>query len=134
MERGTLVAEARATIIVSAVIANNPPIANAGPDKEVIEGQTIVLNGSGSDPDGDSISYSWSCTGGSLSSNTIAQPTFTAPMVNSDTPYTCTLTVSDGRLTGSDSMMVTVKNQAQTLSVILSANPSSGTAPLNGVD
>lgn len=91
--------------------ANNPPYALAGPDKEVYEDESVVLAGAGSDPDGDPITYSWSCTGGSLSNRYIAQPTYTAPQVTQDTYYTCTLTVSDNKgLTDSDSMQVTVRN------------------------
>lgn len=60
------------------------------------------------DPD---LTYSWSCTGGTLSNPNIAQPTYTAPLVNSDTTYTCTLTVTDSKgLSGSDSANILVKN------------------------
>jgi PKD repeat protein len=93
------------------ILANNPPIANAGPDKEIFEGQSVVLEGSGSDPDGDPISFSWSCSGGTLSDPNVAQPTYTAPSVDQDTTYTCTLTVSDNKgASASDSMNVLVKN------------------------
>ena len=112
---------------------NRPPIANAGPDKEVLETQSIVLEGSGSDPDSDPITFSWTCSGGTLSNSNIAQPTFTAPAVDSDTQIVCTLTVRDSKgAQASDSMQILVK--AQTLSVTLEAIPSSGSAPLTGVD
>lgn len=115
---------------------NNPPLANAGPDKEVWEEHSVVLNGSGSDPDGHSLTYHWSCSGGYLSNPNIAQPTYTAYSVNNDTYYTCTLTVTDSQgLSGSDTMRILVRNQVNpTLSVYLTAIPSSGRAPLNNVD
>jgi hypothetical protein len=118
------------------VEANRPPDANAGPDKEVYEDENIILEGSGSDPDGDSITYSWSCTNGSLSNSTIAQPTYYAPTISYDTTYTCTLTVRDPHgLSDSDTMNVLVREkQTKTLSVSLSTNPASGCAPLNDVD
>jgi hypothetical protein len=58
--------------------------------------------------------YSWSCTGGSLDNPNIAQPTYTASQVSSDTTYTCTLTVTDSStgLSDSDTMNVLVKESA----------------------
>ena len=38
---------------------NTPPTANAGADKTAYRGQTVELNGSGSDLDGDTLTYSW---------------------------------------------------------------------------
>jgi uncharacterized repeat protein (TIGR01451 family) len=73
---------------------NHAPIANAGPNQTVEAtsptGAVVTLNGSGSDPDGDTLSYSWSGPCGSASS---AVATLNCPIgVNS-----MTLTVSDGR-------------------------------------
>ncbi|MCD6500763.1 DUF11 domain-containing protein [bacterium] len=93
---------------------NHSPTAFAGPDKEVYESHSITLEGSGSDPDGDPISYRWSCTGGYISNRYIAQPSFTAPEVSYDRTYTCTLTVTDDKgLSDSDSMQVLVLNQEE---------------------
>jgi len=95
-------------------VTNYAPTANAGPDKEVNENELITLEGSGSDPDGDPITFSWSCEKGELSDSTIAQSEYTAPEVIEDTYYTCTLTVSDiFGLSGSDEMKVLVKNQGE---------------------
>jgi len=115
---------------------NNPPIADAGPNKEIYETESIILEGSGYDPDGDSISYSWACTGGTLSNPSIAQPAFYGPIVSSNTTYTCTLTVTDSHNTSdSDSVNILVKeHHCLTLSVSLSASPNSGCSPLNNVD
>lgn len=64
----------------------NPPIANAGVDFSVNEGQSVELDGSAStDPDGDVVSYSWAqLTGGTpvvLTGANTAHPTFTSPSV-----------------------------------------------------
>lgn len=89
--------------------SNGYPSANAGSDKQVDEGESVVLQGSGSDPDGDSITYFWSCNNGSLSNVNFSHPTYTAPQVSSNINYTCTLTVSDDEgLSNSDSVNILV--------------------------
>lgn len=78
---------------------NTPPSAYAGPDKFGFVGETFTLNGSGSfDPDGDSLTYSWSLysqpsgSAATLSSNQVST-NFTP-----DIPgiYYASLTVNDG--------------------------------------
>jgi len=82
---------------------------DAGADKTVNEGQSVQLDSSTSFSE--SLTYSWSCTGGSLDDSSKLQPVYTASEVSADTNYTCTLTVSDSHgATCSDSMTVTVKN------------------------
>jgi len=77
---------------------NQVPIADAGSDQNVLKGALVTLDGSASsDPDLDTLTYLWSQVGGpavTLSSTTVAMPTFTA-----DTTmviYTFDLTVDDG--------------------------------------
>jgi len=87
--------------------SNNPPVANAGPDQDLkTKGKTasIVLNGSGSDPDGDPLTYAWRDADGNLLGST-ARITVKRGVGT----WTFTLTVSDGRGgTGSDSVRVVV--------------------------
>jgi hypothetical protein len=88
------------------------PVADAGSDRTVYEDRTVTLNGSGYDPDGGSVTYRWSCTGGSLNNRYTDQPVFDAPSVSYDRDYTCTLTVEDDEGdTDSDSMIVTVRDR-----------------------
>ncbi len=91
---------------------NHPPVADAGEDKEVDELESITLDGSNSsDPDGDPLTFEWSCEQGELSDSTVDQPEYTALEVEEDTYFTCTLTVTDKRARrNSDSMEVLVKN------------------------
>ena len=87
-------------ITVTVKPLNREPIANAGPNQTVNEGISVTLDGSlSSDPDGDPISYQWKApTGIILSSYNVAKPTFAAPEVTEDTPFTFTLVVNDGKL------------------------------------
>lgn len=90
--------------------ASNAPTANAGPDQSVGTGSLVTLDGSGSsDPNGDALTYSWTQTSGAavtLSDNTVASPTFTAP--GSSGTLVFSLTVSDGSLTSTDEVTITV--------------------------
>ena len=91
--------------------ANNPPVADAGDSQTVQEGSTVALSGTASDPDGDTMTYLWSHD--SAMDITFSDPSsltasFAAPQVDSNTTITITLTVSDGSITTSDSVDVTV--------------------------
>lgn len=90
---------------------NSPPTADAGPDFSVTEGVQGQLNGSGSDPDGDPLNFSWTQLSGpaiSLSNSNVAQPTFTAPAVAANTTATFRLTVSDGSASDTDDVTITI--------------------------
>ena len=95
-----------------ALHANPPPTADAGSDQTVSEGSTVTLDGSGSsDPDGETISYSWTAPAGiTLQNAETASPSFTAPSVSADTDYAITLTVSDGSDSATDTVTITVQN------------------------
>jgi len=111
---------------------NNWPIVDAGPDKKILEGREISIEGSASDPDGDAMTYSWSCEGLNFPEANTLVVRDNAPAVIGDQVFTCTLTVSDGRGgTASDSVKIKVIDS--TLSVSLEADPKSGQAPLRNV-
>jgi hypothetical protein len=80
---------------------DHAPIASAGGSQSRCEGDFVTLNGVGSsDPDGDSLTYSWTQIAGpavTLSDATTAAPTFRAPHTGAggDT-LVFGLTVSDG--------------------------------------
>ncbi|HYL82377.1 MAG TPA: PKD domain-containing protein [Candidatus Acidoferrum sp.] len=89
-----------ATVTIG-VLVNLPPVANAGPAQTVILGNTVQLDGSASkDPEGLSLTYSWSFVSvppGSglmtLTNPTAVNPTFTPDVVGS---YVAGLVVNDG--------------------------------------
>jgi hypothetical protein len=91
--------------------ANQPPVANAGPDQSGSINTRITLDSrSSSDPDNGPIplTYSWTQTTGttvSLTGATTVQPYFTPTGTGS---YTFRLTVSDGTTTSSDQVVITV--------------------------
>ena len=75
--------------------ANRPPIASAGPDQTVEAsgpaGALVTLNGSATDPDADTLSYSWS------EGNTSLGADRTISLTLSLGQHTLTLLVSDGK-------------------------------------
>ena len=93
---------------------DNPPVANAGADQTVSEGQLVTLNGSGSsDPDGDAFSYQWQQINGSnvqLLNPQSVLPLLTAPTgLTEDLLLSFQLTVSDGQLSSTATVNITVK-------------------------
>jgi hypothetical protein len=100
-------------VVVNAATTNQPPVANAGSDQTVAARATVTLNGSGSDPEGQTLRYQWRQTGGTavqLSNSTVARPTFTAPAVTSgSTTLAFSLTVTDPQnASASDTCQVVV--------------------------
>ena len=94
---------------------NQPPAADAGADQGVNEGATVALDGTGSsDPDSDSLTYSWESDGTPQITLNGRAPTFTAPPVGaSGGTVTFTLTVSDGNGgTDTDTVVITVNDVA----------------------
>jgi hypothetical protein len=80
---------------------NTPPLADAGPNRQVTAGSTVTLDGSGSaDADGDPLTYLWTLESrpadsqAILSSMTAATPTFTADVAGT---YVFSLVVNDGQ-------------------------------------
>ena len=95
---------------------NKSPTADAGPDQSgVREGALVTLDGSGSsDPDDDPLRYRWNQISGEpvvLSSQNVANPTFTAPQgLTADAVLSFRLLVTDPEgLFASDTVTVTVE-------------------------
>lgn len=109
-----LFATASTVITVTGTGIVPAPTASAGAALNAASAQTVKLLGAGSDPSGLNavLTYAWTQTGGTtvtLSSTSVAQPTFTAPTVASGTSVlTFKLTVTDSGGSTSASTTVTV--------------------------
>jgi PKD repeat protein len=92
-------AKGSASVTITVLVGNQPPLCNAGPDQTILDpGVTVSLNGGGSvDPDGGSLTYQWTQTAGpavTLSGAGTATPSFVSPTATTAT-YTFRLTVTD---------------------------------------
>lgn len=94
--------------------ANQPPTADAGPDQVVDEGDTVNLSGSGTDPDGDTLSFAWAQVSGpsvTLANPNTQTPSFVAPQVSSQEVVVIRLTVDDGNgAQDTDDVSITVND------------------------
>jgi hypothetical protein len=108
------------------------PVANAGPDQSVDAGVEVSLDGSNSTDSDDGIaSYLWKQKGGpavTLSSTTVATPTFTAPeVVDGSASLSFELTVTDNSgLKSTDSCIVNINSasSAGSSAPVADAGPS----------
>jgi hypothetical protein len=90
------------------------PVAVAGPDQQVLDATTVMLDGTGSYHSGTAaLTYQWVAPGGIiLSSESSATPQFEAPLVNQPTKLVFTLFVSDGEtVSAGDKVTVWVYHQ-----------------------
>jgi hypothetical protein len=75
-----------ATVEVNITYANQQPTANAGNEQTVNEGDTVNLSGSGSDPDSNQLTFTWSYVSGpaiilNVDPSDSSKATFLAPQV-----------------------------------------------------
>ncbi|MDM8552098.1 C1 family peptidase [Desulfobacterales bacterium HSG2] len=106
------------------------PVANAGNDRTVDEGDTVTLDGSGSyDPDGSIASYLWEQIAGSsvtFSNSASARPIFTAPNVGSQgesLSFRLTVIDNDGAQ-DTDTCVVSISKNPLIVNVISPSNDS----------
>ena len=96
---------------ISGAPTNNAPVAAAGANQTGFVGDLLTFNGTGSsDPDGDAIvSYSWNFGDGTTDTGAVVSHSY-----SSVGTFTVTLTVSDGSLTDSDTLLATISDPPTT--------------------
>lgn len=128
-------------VLAAAPVQNRAPVANAGLSTLADVGDTVTLDGSrSSDPDGNSLTYQWTQTGGPavpLATPTAAKTNFTPSQSGT---YTFRLTVSDGKLTAASDVTIDVSggtgpNLARTATATASSqNTSTGQTAAKAID
>lgn len=109
-------------------ITNQAPTANAGVDQTITQGDEVTLNASGSkDSDGKIITYDWSESGTSLSSESkFSKSDFSVGTHN------ITLTITDnGGASAKDSVTITVNSPANKVPTITEVTASPSTVAKN---
>ncbi|GAA4341535.1 malectin domain-containing carbohydrate-binding protein [Flaviaesturariibacter amylovorans] len=121
--------------IVSATVANEPPIGDAGPDKSItLPTNTTVLNGSGSDAGGSIAAYTWTQVSGpgiaTFSSRYVAAPTLSGLQYGI---YVFSLVVTDnqGATSAPDQVTVVVNGAPGTSSGQSTVRINAGGQQLN---
>ena len=114
-------AEATDTVTVT-VLANQPPIANAGLDRNATVGEAVSFDASAStDPDGSIVEYAWSFGDGATGSGVTAAHSYA-----SEGTFEVTLTATDdGGASGMDTATITVSrtNTNPTASFVYAPSP-----------
>jgi large repetitive protein len=123
------VSSTTSSVTITVLRQNNPPVANAGSDVHAYVGDDVVLNASSSyDPDGDSITFTWTQVSGAsvqIFNASTAQPFFTP---TTSGVFGFKVTVSDGQVSASDNVTVTVDNHNQVPIAVITGSGSNITA------
>ncbi len=105
--------------MVDSVINNTAPTANAGADQSITGTTSVTLSGSGTDPQNDPLTYSWTFKTNPSTTATLLTADTTTPSFTADVDgiYSIELIVNDGLLNSvADSVKITVTTHADTVS------------------
>ena len=111
------------SVTISVAADNDAPTAEAGAGQTVDVGAIVTLDGAGSwDPEGEDLTYEWTAPEGvTLSDDSTARPTFTAPDGTVDYTLTFSLVVTDASNNAS-------RPDSVTISVTVDNNPPTAKA------
>lgn len=110
------------------VVANHAPVPNAGSSQTVTVGDTVYLNGSGTDADNDPLTYSWNFLNAPTGSTTLLYNwQTTRPYFVADLPgtYRFGLLVDDGKVTNAGSVISIIANSKVLTNIAPVANAGS---------
>lgn len=109
-------------VIVSPL--NAPPTADAGPDRTLDENTLVTLTCIGTDPDNDTLSYTWRQVSGPTVAfdPLLSTTTFVAPEVTTLQQLVFECSVSDGGAVATDTVTISVRN-ALVLDIVADAGP-----------
>ena len=109
--------------MVSRWALNGPPAVSAGGPYTVGEGSSANLTATGTDPDGDPLTYRWDLNNDGVFETAGQTVPFDATAIDGPAERTVAVQVSDGKLSSTDTTVVHVTNVAPTAA--LSGAPSS---------
>jgi protocatechuate 3,4-dioxygenase beta subunit len=109
---------------LSCAQTNQPPTADAGGPYEVAEGSSVLLAGSGSDPDQDPLSFAWDLDGNGSFETPGQSGTFSAAAIDGPAGRTATLQVCDDQnACATAEAIVNVLNAAPVISQVTNSGP-----------
>lgn len=127
--------------VVVGLIPNAPPTADAGGPYSVDEGGSVTLTASGSDPNGDTLTYAWDLDNNGSFETSGQSVSFSAALLDGPSgPYTVNVRATDPLGLYADSTStVTVNNVAPAVDAFFGSNsvscgPSNGTLTVNFTD
>jgi predicted extracellular nuclease len=112
--------------VVVGLVPNAPPTVDAGGPYSAPEGGSTTLAASGSDPNGDSLSYAWDLDNNGTFETSGQSVSFNAALLDGPSSYTVKVRATDpGGLSAVSSATVNVTNVAPTVSAAFGASSAS---------
>ena len=108
---------------VARFLVNAAPTVDAGGPYTVGEGGTVTLSATGTDPNGDTLSYAWDLDNNGSFETLGQKVTFSAALIDGSAPRNRTVgvRVSDGTASATDTAQVTITNVAPTATFVAPA-------------
>jgi predicted extracellular nuclease len=116
-------------VVVGLTPTNSAPTANAGGPYSVVEGGTVTLSATGTDPDGDTLTYAWDLDGDGAFEKSGQSVTFSASGLDGPSSRTVKVRATDpGGLAGVASATVNVLNGPPVATAPVSQTATAGFA------